>query len=183
MSAFAAGIFTLIGVSVVALIALAVALSSRPAQPKEGVIARVYRIRRVYFVLLALALLACLVLTLPRVPYLPFDAATPDARVAVTGWMWTWQFARITGDGVRAEPTSLTVPVGKTIEFDVTSGDVNHGFGIYDDDGHLLIQTQAMPGYTNRLRYRFTKAGVYHVLCMEYCGFGHHLMTTTIHVE
>ena len=98
-------------------------------------------------------------------------------------WMWTWRFDTITGEGVRAEPTSLTVPVGKIIEFDVTSGDVNHGFGIYDDDGHLLAQTQAMPGYTNRLRYRFEKAGVYHVLCMEYCGFAHHLMTTTIHVQ
>jgi cytochrome c oxidase subunit II len=182
MSAWAAGIFTLIGASVVALIALAVAWSSRPEQPKEGVVARVYRVRRVYFVLLAVTLLTGLVLTLPKVPY-PIGVATPDARVAVTGWMWTWRFDRITGDGIHAEATSLTVPVGKTIEFDVTSGDVNHGFGIYDDAGHLLTQTQAMPGYTNRLRYRFTKAGVYHVLCMEYCGFGHHLMTTTIHAE
>ena len=38
-----------------------------------------------YFVLLTVALLVGLALTLPRVPYRPINAATPDARVAVTG--------------------------------------------------------------------------------------------------
>ncbi len=184
MTALNAGIFTLVGSLLVALIALVVALSSQPAQPKDGVIARVYRARFVYFVVLGVVLLACLALTLPRVPYLSARSTiTPDVRIAVTGWMWTWRFDPISGDGVRAEPQNLTVPAGKLIEFNVTSGDVNHGFGIYDDQGRLLIQVQVMPGYTNQLRYRFLAPGVYHILCMEFCGYAHHLMTTTIHAE
>jgi heme/copper-type cytochrome/quinol oxidase subunit 2 len=44
------------------------------------------------------------------------------------------------------------------VEFQVTSADVNHGFGIYDRSGRLLAQTQAMPGITNRLVYTFSGA-------------------------
>lgn len=184
MTALNAGIFTLVGALLVALIALVVALSSRPSQPNDGVIARVYRARLIYFVLLGVVLLFSLGLTLPKVPYQSSrSSVTPDVRVAVTGWMWTWRFDAVSGDGVLAEPQNLTVPAGKLIEFSVTSGDVNHGFGIYDDQDHLLTQVQAMPGYTNQLRYRFSAPGVYHVLCMEFCGYAHHLMMTTIHAE
>ncbi|MFZ1623195.1 MAG: cytochrome C oxidase subunit II [Gammaproteobacteria bacterium] len=184
MTALNAGIFTLAGVLLVALIALLVARSSQPALPKDGVIARIYRVRFVYFVVLGLVLLASLALTLPRAPYLSArNTVTPDVRIAATGWMWTWRFDAISGEGVRIEPQDLTVPAGKLIEFDVTSGDVNHGFGIYDDQGHILTQVQAMPGYTNQLRYRFPAPGVYHILCMEFCGYAHHLMMTTIHAE
>ncbi|MCB1623433.1 MAG: hypothetical protein KDI32_02515 [Pseudomonadales bacterium] len=184
MTALNAGIFTLVGALLVALIALAIALSSRPEQPKDGVTARVYRVRRAYFVVLGVVLLACLGLTLPRAPYLAARSAVPpDIRVAVTGWMWTWRFDAISGDRVLVEPQNLTIPAGKLIEFSVRSGDVNHGFGIYDDQDHLLTQVQAMPGYTNQLRYRFPAPGVYHILCMEYCGYAHHLMMTTIHAE
>ena len=64
----------------------------------------------------------------------------------------------------------------------VTSADVNHGFGIYDADLRLVAQTQAMPGYTNRLRHTFAAEGTYRVLCMEYCGLVHHNMITEIKV-
>lgn len=184
MTALNAGLFSLIGALIVAAVALVIALSTQPAKPKEGVVASVYRVRLVYFGFIVLAVLVSLALTLPRAPYLSSRGdVAPDIRVAVTGLMWTWHFDPISGEGVQFQPLGLTVPAGKLIEFDVTSGDVNHGFGIYDEQGHLLTQTQAMPGYTNRLRYRFLKAGVYYILCMEYCGYAHHLMTTTIHAE
>src|SRR5699024_10171580 len=35
--------------------------------------------------------------------------------------------------------------VGEPVEFDVTSRDVNHGFGIYNEDMEIIAQTQAMP--------------------------------------
>ncbi len=40
------------------------------------------------------------------------------------------------------------------VEFRVTSLDVNHGMAIFDPDGKLVGQTQAMPGYVNRLFVR-----------------------------
>ena len=45
-------------------------------------------------------------------------------------------------------------------------------------DGALLTQVQAMPGYTNRLIYRFDRTGTYTVRCLEYCGIFHHFMLT-----
>jgi cytochrome c oxidase subunit 2 len=60
---------------------------------------------------------------------------------------------------------------------------VNHGFALYDPDMRIVAQTQAMPGYTNVLRYTFREPGVYRVLCLEYCGVGHHEMTAEIKVS
>ena len=55
--------------------------------------------------------------------------------------------------------------------------DVNHGFAIYAADGRIVTQTQAMPGFVNRLVYRLLEPGRYRVLCLEYCGLAHHGMT------
>jgi len=103
----------------------------------------------------------------------PYDASAADDAVVVTatGSQWSWEI----------EPRE--VPVSRPIVFRVTSSDVNHGFGVYDSDGAMLFQTQAMPGYVNQVRYTFTKAGKYRVLCMEYCGLVHHEMIEEIKVR
>jgi cytochrome c oxidase subunit II len=72
--------------------------------------------------------------------------------------------------------------VGQPVEFKVTSADVNHGFGIYDEDMNLIAQTQAMPDYTNTIYYTFEEPGTYQILCMEYCGVAHHVMIGSIEV-
>jgi cytochrome c oxidase subunit II len=74
------------------------------------------------------------------------------------------------------------VPVGQSVEFHVTSADVNHDFAIYDPGMHVVAQTQAMPGYTNKLDYTFSKPGTYKILCLEYCGIAHHNMMSEIKV-
>ena len=71
---------------------------------------------------------------------------------------------------------------GTPVEFRVTSSDVNHGFAIYAPDGRIATQTQAMPGYTNKLVHTFTEPGTYTVMCLEYCGIGHAPMTATLTV-
>ncbi len=90
--------------------------------------------------------------------------------VDVVGQQWSWQ---ITPD---------TVQVGSPVEFRVTSKDVNHGFAIYAPDGLIATQTQAMPGFTNKLVYTFTQPGTYKVMCLEYCGLGHVPMIAELHV-
>jgi cytochrome c oxidase subunit II len=47
---------------------------------------------------------------------------------------------------------------------------------------HIVAQVQAMPGYTNVLRYTFNEPGVFRVLCLEYCGAAHHEMNADINV-
>jgi hypothetical protein len=60
--------------------------------------------------------------------------------------------------------------------------DVNHGFSLYDENGKLLGQTQAMPGYVNRLFVKFEKPGIYTAFCMELCGNSHHRMRGVVEV-
>jgi cytochrome c oxidase subunit 2 len=91
--------------------------------------------------------------------------------VTATGSQWSWEIA------------PQEVPVGRPVVFKVTSNDVNHGFGVYDPDGTMLFQTQAMPGYVNQVSYTFTKPGKYRVFCMEYCGLVHHDMLDEINVK
>ena len=85
--------------------------------------------------------------------------------VKVNGAQWYWDVSH------------EELPVNTPIVFEVTSQDVNHGFGIYAPDGRLLTQTQAMPGYINKLYFTFPKTGTFKVLCLEFCGTAHHDMT------
>jgi cytochrome c oxidase subunit 2 len=40
-----------------------------------------------------------------------------------------------------------------------------------------------MPGYVNRLRVRFDRAGTYRVMCLEFCGMSHHAMKGVVEVK
>ena len=108
--------------------------------------------------------------TLSDLPYPKPDESAKRLIVAVTGYQWRWDIS----------PTEYKV--GQPVEFRVTAADVNHGFAIYDADLHVVAQTQAMPGYTNVLRYTFERAGTYKVLCLEYCGIAHHGMMAELTV-
>lgn len=74
------------------------------------------------------------------------DLGAPQV-VDVVARMWSWEF----------KPES--VHAGSAVEFRVSSADVNHGFAIYSPAGRIVAQTQAMPGYTNRLVHTFDEPG------------------------
>jgi cytochrome c oxidase subunit 2 len=95
---------------------------------------------------------------------------TAPQVIQVVGHQWAWQM----------DPGPIHA--GTPVAFEVTSADVNHGFGIYDASDRLLAQTQAMPGVTNRLVYTFAQPGKYRILCLEYCGLAHHGMITEFDV-
>ncbi len=90
--------------------------------------------------------------------------------VKVTGGQFFWSF----------QPDR--VPAGTHVRFDVTSIDVNHGFGLYDPRGHLIGSVQAMPGYHNKLDLTLSQPGIYHVRCLEFCGLNHSTMESTFAV-
>lgn len=109
--------------------------------------------------------------TLTELPYARQAIANLGAvEVQAKGYQWYWELSQ------------TELPVGKPIEFQVTSADVNHGFAIYDTDMKIVTQTQAMPGVVNVLRYTFEQPGTYKILCLEYCGVAHHSMMTELHV-
>jgi cytochrome c oxidase subunit 2 len=142
---------------------LAVARSAGSIGNADTIAANGARWRRTTFWGLVIISVPAIAFSLMRLPYAK-GAATPDVVVEAKGSQWTWQVA----------PASVNA--GQLVEIRVTADDVNHGFSLYDARNHLVVQTQAMPGYTNVIRHRFTEPGTYRVLCLEYCGLGHHTM-------
>ena len=174
----------LVAAAIIAAVFLVVARSTRT--PVEIDYSRAQRLRRMFFLSLGTILLVFLVLTLPRLPY-PVEAAASEQIVNVVGKQYA--FSLSTGPGPasldswdRDYSPAVQVRAGTLAEFRVTTLDVNHGFSVYGPDGHLIAQTQAMPGYVNRLRVRFDRPGTYRVLCLELCGMAHHAMNGTIQV-
>lgn len=113
--------------------------------------------------------------------------------VVTVASLWTWPHAvRATSDVVTVNATGFQwyweidkeeVPLGKPVVFNVHTKDVTHGLGIVDASGRLLIQTQAMPGYVNKFEHTFETAGTHKVICMEFCGIGHHSMIEEFEVK
>lgn len=105
---------------------------------------------------------------------LPWPHAVPAGAnvvpVHVRASMWAWELDR------------ASVPAGVPVVFHATSADVNHGFGVFDPKGRLLFQTQAMPGWVNKVAWTFAEPGRYRVLCLEYCGLVHHGMMAELEV-
>jgi cytochrome c oxidase subunit 2 len=186
MTIWYAGVVTLVGAIAIAAITSWLIASTQVVESAETVIARFYRFRTRYFFLLALALVIMLWVTLPKMPYRNMVSVEPEYIVPVTGKIWSWEIGPVRdrdGNLLQAEGEALALPVGQAVEFQVTAEDVNHGFGIYNQAGQMVAQTQAMPGYSNNLVHTFTAPGAYQILCMEYCGLAHHTMVTTITVE
>ncbi|WP_347265876.1 cytochrome C oxidase subunit I [Paracoccus sp. (in: a-proteobacteria)] len=160
---------TLAVVAAIAAVFIRVAMHSREGAPYEGVQHRAYRIRALLFWGLLVAGAGVAWLTLRELPYAAAGNGAPQT-VNATGYQWYWELDR---DSLAA---------GQPVEFRVTSADVNHGFGIYDENTRLVAQTQAMPGYVNRLHHTFARPGTYRVMCLEYCGLAHHEMLAEITV-
>jgi len=106
--------------------------------------------------------------------------------VAALGTLRPWPHALAEGeDIIQVNATSAQwywdidtyeLPLNQKIQFNLHAEDVNHGFGVVDASGTLLFQAQAMPGYVNKVQYVFDQPGTYKVICLEFCGVGHHEM-------
>lgn len=131
-----------------------------------------YKARTFYGTTLVVVMLVITIYTLRELPYdTPvYGEGNEPTIVDVEGVQFGWNMSK------------TEFKVGEPIEFRVTSSDVTHGFGIYDEDKTLIAQTQAMPDYTNTVYITFDKPGTYQILCLEYCGVAHHLMIGEIEV-
>lgn len=128
-------------------------------------------LRRWLFGALLSAFVAGSYVTLHNFPIAPQHGSLGTTQVVnVTGGQWYWLI----------EPN--TVQLGSPVEFRVTSKDVNHGFALYSADDRIINQTQAMPGYTNKLLHTFTEPGTYTIMCLEFCGVAHATMTAQLKV-
>ncbi len=150
---------------------LAVARSTRgPVAEQRVVQAEGYRLRRTWFWVLGATAVLAFALSLPAFPYRAHSATPAPRHYRVVAQQFSFD--------VPAE-----LPADTPIVLDVTARDVNHGFGIYDPDGRIVAQVQAMPQYVNALPLRLTKRGEYVIRCMEFCGVAHAVMRAGFEVK
>jgi cytochrome c oxidase subunit 2 len=132
--------------------------------------ARLAHGEKIWFVIAVAALGVLLLATIPFTPYGQGSATADEQRVEVNGAQFAW----IT------DPNTLEA--GRPVRFAVTASDVNHGFGVYNDDDVMLLQVQAVPDHTTEVTYTFKVPGTYQIVCLEFCGVNHHNMIGTFEV-
>lgn len=94
-------------------------------------------------------------------------------RIAVIGEQWWWRVVYQEADGRSFETANeIRIPVGRTIELELSSADVIHSFWVPKLAGKLDM----IPGRTNRMRLAADTPGVSRGQCAEYCGGAHALM-------
>ncbi len=91
-------------------------------------------------------------------------------EIAVDGEQFWWrvQYRPVGGEPV-VTANEVRVPVGRTVTFLLDSPDVIHSFWIPG----LAGKVDMIPGRTNRLVARATRAGEYRGVCAEFCGVSH----------
>jgi cytochrome c oxidase subunit II len=149
---------------------LMIARSTGGTGPDRAVdVHRLRETERIWFVVVIVLLAGLLFATIFFTPY--GKTAGEGAQVVEVEAL---QFAWVIPPG--------PIEANREVEFRLTSKDVNHSFAVYTAGGELLFQVQVMPDETQKYVYTFTKPGVYHVLCLEYCGVDHARMQNELRV-
>ena len=159
----AVGLVFVVIAALFAAVFFVVALSSRDDVGYERIQRTGYWLRRRWLALLVVFGVLVLGITFFDLPYAS-GSGSGRTMVKVTGAQFVWS---LVPDRVRA---------GTPVRFLVTSVDVNHGFGLYDPNGHLIGSVQAMPGYRNKLDLTLRTPGTYVIRCLEFCGLDHAVM-------
>jgi cytochrome c oxidase subunit 2 len=124
------------------------------------------RERRWLYVLVAVFLMFNAVTLSPLVPWqkwLLWSHPTPDQRI----------FIKMEDYEIKLPAEGIKIKADEHVEFTVTSGDVTYGFGVFRPDGTMVFQMQVVPGYENRIIWKFDEPGTYDVRSTEYSGPRH----------
>ena len=95
-------------------------------------------------------------------------------QVIAQQWQFTYRYPQYGG----VETFSLALPVGRTVEFHVTSIDVIHSFWAYQ----LGVKADAVPGADNIAYTTPQHVGLFQIRCAELCGLWHGWMAAKGHV-
>ena len=123
------------------------------------------------------------------------SALQPPSHVETIDPRTVWNDARFAKRGVTVDergatvvliammfafqPAEIRVPAGRPVTFRITSSDVTHGFQIVATNGNTMV----VPGYVSQFTTVFRTPGEYLIVCNEYCGLSHHLMSAKLIVE
>ena len=120
-----------------------------------------------------------------------------EMTVKIVGYQWYWHYIYSDHGGFEYDSNlleekklkstnlrllevdnRLVIPVGTTVKFLITGGDVIHSFAVPS----FGIKTDAVPGRTNETWVKVKKPGVYYGQCSELCGVHHGFMPIAIEV-
>jgi cytochrome c oxidase subunit 2 len=117
--------------------------------------------------------------------------AKPAVTVDVVGFQWSWQFnypqLGVTENGEMWDPALpdsqqhlpvLEIPVGETVQFNLTSPDVIHAFWVPE----FLFKRDVLPGHPNHFAITATQTGTFTGHCSELCGIYHSRMLFTLKI-
>lgn len=159
-------------------------ISSKKAAAEEKGMSNPLKKRFWFSLILFVILCIFITATIPKSPYYLFADETPARVIHVSAIQFQFILSEKAIDPENPSGEShIELPINELVEFRVTSLDVNHGFALYDSSNRLITQVQAMPGYVNRLRYKFKDPGEYKILCLEYCGMAHQVMRSSFMVN
>ena len=106
----------------------------------------------------------------------------PDHTIHVVGQQWSWTFNYVDEDvytsGTPADPPTLVLPQGETIEFVLTSADVIHSMWV----PAFLFKLDMLPADPNIIQMTPDKLGTFAGRCAELCGTHHSGMLFTVEV-
>jgi len=97
---------------------------------------------------------------------IPVVEAVPNSDTYLLAQMWRWF-------------PILKMKKGQTYRLHISSSDLQHGFSLQPTN----MNFQIVPGYDHVLTLTPTEAGEFSIICNEFCGIGHHMMTGKIIVE
>ncbi|MCQ6277855.1 cytochrome c oxidase subunit II [Bacillus sp. EB600] len=95
----------------------------------------------------------------------------------VEGKDWDYELVFV-ASAFNYNPGTVQVPLGAKVKIIATTKDVIHGFEVAGTDINMMLE----PGYVSEYTATFHKAGEFLIVCNEYCGAGHALMTSKIEV-
>jgi len=130
---------------------------------------------RIWFGVLILVFLVFNIVTLsplePWQQWLLWSSPTPTQRVAIE--FENYEIKLPPNGDVLSASKGIQVKAGEFVEFTATSRDVTYGLGAFRPDGTMAFQMQVIPGYQNRLVWKFDTPGMYDVRSTEYSGPRH----------
>ncbi len=161
-----------------------------------------YRLELIWAIFVAGLLIWLYITSLPWAPPATFSEIKNNNNntiqvVNITAGQWFWIMEKVdpnssynitknSNSTINSAPKPpITLKQNVPVKFVATSVDVNHGFGIFSgakDGSPILLQMQVIPGIENIFYYTFKESGGFQVRCLEYCGYAHPYMTSTIHV-
>jgi cytochrome c oxidase subunit 2 len=95
----------------------------------------------------------------------PVVRPPPGSDVYLVARLWEWW-------------PILELQKGQSYRLHLSSMDWQHGFSLQP----MNVNVQVHPGYDLVMTVKPTEAGEYSIMCNEFCGIGHHLMTGRIHI-